>query len=462
MTCPCTVCFVMYMLVLISRWFRIGLSHWVPFFALISSMTNPSSTVEAVAIMQIEIKLVLGGGKDFNFVREALSKDLISVERHVNYFFDTPTLTLLNSGAHLRLRFVNEDSVGLSLKEHASYDSGASSRWATEVSLDKLTGQRLAENPSLFFNLLQGNQVVDTLKQHFGDINLQSIGGFETIRYIHKWDGCVSQPGLLMRLDESHFTHGTRFEIEVPGITVPVQDVLEEITAALSSLNVSFANAQESKLDFFLSKNREALAKSHMVQDAKIVLRGRGDFDRLLSALSTKLLSEEDQINFFFDGPNRELQHQQAHFRIRSAAGKFVAVLKEHQGINDGSSIYWGRQIDLSQSGFDEILRDPTKFLESDTPIAVTLKEKFGLKSLSCIGSFQNKRRTYRWIDELSIQLDHTVFPFGERFEVEVPNVTVPLADVLGSLRDELTSFGVEGEMGSESKFNIFFQGMHL
>lgn len=95
---------------------------------------------------------------------------------------------------------------------------------------------------------------------------------------------------------------------------------------------------------------------------------------------------------------------------------------------------------------------------------------------LTAVGGYISTRKTYRylypshvncqptdepWRMSLRLRLDRTLFPFGERYEVEVPRIDAPaLEDVTRELSKFLNVLGVTFQLGSESKYARFVRGV--
>eukprot|EP00758_Cryptobia_borreli_P004187 Tbor_TRINITY_DN4233_c0_g1::TRINITY_DN4233_c0_g1_i2::g.23935::m.23935 len=435
---------------------------------------------------QVEAKVVIHTAQDFTTIINSLPKDdFITEDNHENHFFDGPNGELAGKQAVFRLRFIlpapcsdNNNTSNtvrsiLTLKEHSGFEDGSTTRWSRHSNIDADIGRAMIENPTTFFKNINCSSVSKTpsngqdntgvcsieelfaiMKDHFSLTSLVYVGGFNTRRTRFAWTTAKSQSGLHIHLDHTVFPFGERYELEVPNISVPVQDVLEEVIQVLDSLKVGYSMGHDTKFQQLANGRRAASAEAHMLNEAKIVLLNRDALETVSHSIQGGYLTEVEHHDYFFDGPKMELMSRNAYFRVRVIMQRategvtVVGMLKEHHGIEDGSAMCWAQEVQLSQSVFSEMMRFPSCFLDSVNSICLTLKSKFGLNSLREIGAFRNIRRKYAWTTAksqsgLHIHLDHTVFPFGERYELEVPNISVPVQDVLEEVIQVLDSLKV-------------------
>ena len=243
---------------------------------------------------QIELKAVLPNKASFDKVVASFGGNNLptnDVEQQDNHFYDSFEGVhgeagsfsfngrLHDRGASLRLRVVRVGGVvcsaGLTLKDHCVYEDGSVSRWATRnapLNVDQTNA--LLESTISVGQLLE-DAVVNNVNSPVGEVatavlgvlarcdtpnvaqlsHLTHVGSFHTARMVLNWSNATSQTGgLLTNLDHTTFSNGTeRFELEVPNIQVPVQDVLEELSQVLrDELGIPFELGTESKYQVFL------------------------------------------------------------------------------------------------------------------------------------------------------------------------------------------------------------------
>ena len=114
--------------------------------------------------------------------------------------------------------------------------------------------------------------------------DLTSIGGFDNVRAVYNWPGGdrIQEGGLQFHLDRTEYPGGiVRFELEIPNVKVPVQDVLEEmkvevlekvvlkkVEGAKQKERVSLAT--QSKFETLLTTLHDARIKKDIKGDQKM------------------------------------------------------------------------------------------------------------------------------------------------------------------------------------------------
>ena len=458
---------------------------------------------------QIELKAVLPNKGAFDRIVTSFNGNMANAELQENHFYDSYegevgdkgsysyNGRLHDRGASLRLRIVRNiygqlQSAVLTMKDHCSYEGGSVSRWATRnAPLSAEQTNVLLANTTTVGQLLNAALVSETtgpiadvaravstiLGSNAQLSHLNHVGSFHTSRLVLQWTNATSQTGLIIHLDHTRFPHTAveRFELEVPNIEVPVQDVLEELSQALHEMNIQFELGTESKYQVFLRNlPRAGQAASHMSNDLKMVFEGQSAYDAVCASFTPEQTkSTVAQISYFFDTPDSDLaKKHNTVFRIRQdtkdGKSETTAALKEQQAVNEGQNFCWSQEhaipADLLQA---MISGDPSCALQYSTfPVVAALVNKLNVRALKYIGHISNVRRNYVWTNSksqpgLSVRLDHTTFPHCgvERFELEVPNIEVPVHDVLEELsqvlRDEM---GIPFELGTESKFQVLLR----
>jgi adenylate cyclase class IV len=438
--------------------------------------------------MQVEVKALIDSQESYNTALSVLQEQFIRQDLQENHFLDTAGREFFAQGTILRIRLIafphanqqdalQYSSAKLMLKAHTHVEDGSQISWTAEEAIPVDTARAILTTPRQLYSLLHAANILsetilprlerEVSKEHLNA--LEYVGSFSTLRTVCHFKS-EAQPGLLMHIDKTIYPFGDRFEVEVPNITVPVHDVAAEVAAFLASNGVSYEFAEESKFQRFVHGMQATKSSSHMVQDVKVVLDNLEGVQRVSENLEPFLLSEKQQDNTFYDGFDDELAARGAFFRLRHElnGNRFAAVLKEHQDVDSGSQVNWTQELELSPDVAHTILHDPTGFLSlaASNTLAQSLKEKFGMTRLRSIGSFSTVRRVYAWENAtsqpaggLQLRVDTTTFPFGEHYEVEVTNISVPVCDVLAELEGVLRSLGVSFRVATESKLDCFLRG---
>jgi adenylate cyclase class IV len=422
--------------------------------------------------MELEAKLTLRSLEDLNKVAAALmaADSAYATEQEEDQFFDSPNADLEKAHAVFRIRSSTRlDGTRVfkaTLKEHSSVGEGSSVRWQHDDVLDATTAAAVVQEPTSFLRLPTGT--AKALSEKFQIRTLMKVGAISTHRMIFKWQNCVAQPGLTIRLDCTTFPFGKSCEIEVPHVTVPVGDVLTELSQVLQTLGVASTLARESKYEQLRRGTREAAAHSHMVMEAKLALATEQDYRIVRNALSANLVSQETHDNWFLDGPERQLGKRSTMLRIRldSKKSTCVATIKEHTNVEGGSSLCWAQEETIPYAAGQLLKSEPNRFYElEDSNLVKTLQGTYKISQLKYVGGFSTLRELYSWPTCVSqpglmIRLDHTTYPFGARFELEVPHIKVPVEDVVNELSTILTGLGAKFTMGKQTKFEQFHDGM--
>ena len=425
--------------------------------------------------MELEAKLAIKDLNDLNKVAASLTQadPNYTTETQEDIFFDGPDGELEAHGATMRLRCTTgsqgQRKYKATLKEQSDVSEGSSLRWEHEDGLTPEQAQTFVADPISF---LQATGIVtaQALREKFGLQRLMRIGEISTKRMTFKWGNCSSQPGLTIRADQTTFPFGDRFELEVPHITVPVHDVLDELNRVLTGLGVQATLAKESKFQQLRSGVRAAAAKSHMVVEAKVELASEKDYEVVRNSLLPNAQTSAEHENWFFDSEDNALSRRGAMCRVRidRAKGLCVATIKEHADVTDGSSLCWAQEEAIPLGIGERLKQNPATFFDSsleNNNVVQSLKSKYGMTSLSFVGGFSTNRQTFLWAacqsqPGLTLRLDKTTYPFGTKYEIEVPHIRVPVEDVVHELTGVLQGLGVTFQMGTGSKFQQFRAGM--
>ncbi|GLC45337.1 hypothetical protein PLESTM_001721600 [Pleodorina starrii] len=175
-----------------------------------------------------------------------------------------------------------------------------------------------------------------------------------------------------------------------------------------------------------------------MEVEIKIRLPDRVAYDKVAASLAgvgQGRTASHAQANYFFDGPNRELNSRRVVLRLRTYNGdeKATITLKGKQVLENGIGRASEVEEDVAPEAAARYLAQPDAML-SEVPLIKTTAEKFGLSSLVGLGGFRNQRDCYSW-EGHTLELDETQFEHGTLYEIECET------DHPEVLRDKLESF---------------------
>ncbi|GLI68132.1 hypothetical protein VaNZ11_012451 [Volvox africanus] len=188
--------------------------------------------------------------------------------------------------------------------------------------------------------------------------------------------------------------------------------------------------------------------------EIKIRLPDRAAYDKVAAALEQGRTASYAQANYFFDGPNRELNSRRVVLRLRTYNGdeKATITLKGKQILENGIGRASEVEEGVDSTAAPRYLAEPTSMLQ-ELPLIKTTAEKFGLESLVSLGGFRNQRVCYTWEGHV-LELDETAFDHGTLYEIECEtNHPEILRDRLESF---LSSLGVSYSYSQTSKFANF------
>eukprot|EP00775_Hariotina_reticulata_P007407 gene7407-7616_t len=167
--------------------------------------------------------------------------------------------------------------------------------------------------------------------------------------------------------------------------------------------------------------------------EVKLRLSGREAYARLEEVLRPGKLTTHQQENYFFDGPNRELNSQMVVLRLRfyNDDKKAVITLKGKQvlaaGIGRASEVE--EEVDPIQAR--KYLQEPSSMLLLPSTLIQDMTRHFALNALMCLGGFNNSRQEIAW-QGFTLELDETMYPWGTLYELEAET------DKPEELRDQL------------------------
>jgi hypothetical protein len=217
--------------------------------------------------MQIEAKFGLASRADYDKLIAVLEAPLKAAGKKSkvvfqrNNFFDGPGAPLAKINAICRLRLEADeangrDSATIALKERSEVQEGSNVRYVCSETLTFVTAKK---NYQTFASLIPEDGKVETmLRDHAGIQREQyatftSLGGFDNERREYAWPGSesIQDGGLTLHVDRTTYPFGEQYEVEVPGITVPVHDVLSELSQSFTGIGVAHSYSEKSKFEVF-------------------------------------------------------------------------------------------------------------------------------------------------------------------------------------------------------------------
>jgi hypothetical protein len=418
--------------------------------------------------------------------------------------------------------------------QHSTVTDGCAQRWDTSAPIDPAVAERLYLLPGaepvvlaeLFDRLLSccGAFLERIVSAATGQpappvCRFVRLGGYRTLRDARPWPACVSQPGLQLRIDHTTYAFGERFEVEVADITVPVQDVVDELAQTLERAGARFTLGHETKWQVMMAARDSGRVKNTMAVAAKMELATLQDFAtvrRSLGGAAPESEADEPfgelQENYFFDDAQGTLRRRHNivfRLRVLPQSGKAFVTIKNNEPVTGGSAVSWMQQEPVPVEVVEAALRDPMSFFLHPSAAAEKVQALLsgdgaggsgnssmpGVMQMSLsqqnaamqqrspskarpgtsgpagdfpllvfIGGYRNRRESFTWPGcqsqpGLTLHLDRTSYPFGERYEVEVPGITVPVHDVVSELADVLSSLGVRFRPATQDKVETMLTG---
>lgn len=237
------------------------------------------------------------------------------------------------------------------------------------------------------------------------------------------------------------------------------------------------------------NKHQSSDRATHEMQvEVKALLDGPASYQKVMTTLESQFIRQDLQENHFLDTVAREFYAQGTILRVRlialQAGGgdnhssvqytSAKLMMKAHTHVEDGSQVSWTAEELIPVATARAILATPRQIynllaaaniasqtilprLEKDVP-------REHLNTLEYVGCFSTLRTACTFPSDtqpgLIMHVDKTMYPFGDRFEVEVPNITVPVHDIASEVSAFLGRIGVPFEFAEESKFQRFAHGM--
>ncbi|ORC92472.1 uncharacterized protein TM35_000032250 [Trypanosoma theileri] len=299
--------------------------------------------------MQVDAKILLQDYSDYERLTKALHPQFLHKEHHTDYFFDFPTLLLARRDTLLRLRVPCDEekrilatttttaavaaaaanntdgdathSASLTLKDHSKVECG-------EQMFGFLQDKHLPEE--IVKEIVCGGDIVKVLRQYCKDIQkdadtpiakiirelesiaedmetplqLQQVGSYTTIRKVYKYisssngvdvvSKCESdmkekelRQSMRIRIDETVFPFGKMYELEIPAVSVPLHDIMEEIGKYLQSLNLEYNMSLESKYMRFMKYTQGRTAYSEDTQELKLQIMSIEGYEEVITWLKS-------------------------------------------------------------------------------------------------------------------------------------------------------------------------------
>ncbi|KXZ52430.1 hypothetical protein GPECTOR_9g474 [Gonium pectorale] len=194
-----------------------------------------------------------------------------------------------------------------------------------------------------------------------------------------------------------------------------------------------------------------------MEVEIKIRLPDRAAYDKVAAALTQQTggrTARHAQANYFFDGPERELNSRRVVLRLRTYNGdeKATVTIKGEQVLKDGIGRASEVEEHVDPGAAATYLVAPDAML-SQVPIVKSVAEAYHLSSLVPLGGFRNTRDCFAW-EGHTLELDETDFDHGTLYEIEVE--TSDPETLRDRLEAFLTSLGVAYSYSKTSKFANF------
>lgn len=529
-------------------------------------MSQNSSPGNTQKEMQHSVKFVLADSTSYARVVSAFPQGSAPLVVMEDSFLDTEDKLLSRNSIILRVRRyvaarchsgshhqANGDlrpRAEVRAMQHSTVTDGCGQRWDTSADLDPTVAEKIfllpGNEPAVFGELL--DRLLSSCGEFLRDIvssatqnpappvcKFVRLGGYKTLRDTRPWTDCQSQSGLKLRIDHTTYAFGERFEVEVPDISVPVQDVVDELGAKMEKLGAAFVLGHETKWQVCQAALASESVKKNMAVAAKIELATLQDYETVRRSLGGQPAESEFdepfgelQENYFFDDMNFTLRRRNIVFRLRVVphTGKAFVTIKENEPVNGGSAVSWMQQEEVPRELVESTLQDPTNFFLHPSSAAEKLQQilqqngdymslsqvqqqhqnapgssssgqnlaltpvkssqgnihmmpsnfvrsppKPGTSArasdypqLQFVGAYRNRRETFVWPScqsqpGLSIYLDRTQYEFGERFELEVPGITVPVHDVVSELSEVLVSLGARFRPAGQDKMQTMLEG---
>lgn len=165
------------------------------------------------------------------------------------------------------------------------------------------------------------------------------------------------------------------------------------------------------------------------------------------------------QTNVYFDTVDSKLSDCQAVLRLRffedEGTERCVLTLKEGGVMRQGIMVTGEKEQDIQVAEGRKCQEDPHLIAALGGEVVQHLVDTFGDRFV-CLGSIENHRSCFPF-EGLTLEVDHTVYPFGEQFGVELE--TLHPEDMKEKLTSLLKEHSIPFSEATKSKFAIFREG---
>ncbi|EAN95093.1 hypothetical protein C3747_2g253 [Trypanosoma cruzi] len=273
--------------------------------------------------IQVGIKLLLEDRDNFQRLAQLPSLRLQGEEIYVDYFFDFPSRLLKQNSDVLRLRVpvaagetATQKLSSLALKNNNRVERGDQMYFASHV-------HKLPE--AVKDEILSGVDLMEVLRRHCShareDSNapincmiqkleslenmsgaaepIEMVGSLSSHRRVYHYvspdsygnetgthEHALREKSLLqgasVRLDETDFPFGKKYEIEVTEITDPVNDVREELEHFLQLHHIKYSRSLESKSSRFMKYSEGLRAPSLDITGVHLCITGAEGYNEVL------------------------------------------------------------------------------------------------------------------------------------------------------------------------------------
>eukprot|EP00158_Paraphelidium_tribonemae_P002067 Partr_v1_DN25087_c2_g1_i1_m50733 putative Adenylate cyclase len=191
--------------------------------------------------MEVEVKLRIASKEDHAKVEQCLKSEPFAVHRQENRFFDGDAGQLGATKSVMRVRTINEGfAYILTLKANSILRDGISRVEETEETLPPPLAQALLDDPNCISRMASQSPLLTLIMKRF-DVtgNWKEIGRYQTIRKKFRWNE------LVLELDETMYSFGTAYEIEVE--TEQPEIVKLQLERLLRDNDIHFKNSGRNK-----------------------------------------------------------------------------------------------------------------------------------------------------------------------------------------------------------------------
>lgn len=430
--------------------------------------------------MQVEIKVLLGDTSDYHRLTSVLAPLLLSEESYEDYFFDFPSGSLTEEGSALRLRVPCAVPDG---KTSPPEPSPSKVRCVTATNEAGLQN----ECPSLSPELNQGSELYRPPRPDVAATQTVMFHGFDTAPppqppQVPEASESARPLGRLVFKQRNTVEKGHQINFTVEDKHVPWEVVERLISKRENAFHVlrDYADHQEQlQRDGLLlssSSSSSTSAASSVSAAGRIVERLRYIAQKLKEASGGSLhVSQDNECEEEENAAKKNKVSEDAeesnryYGNVRYAAGAVSAAsLSPSREERDRAQHI---NCDLVFMGSYRSTRKTYHYLQSQpgqcpsdlgggpSTIFAARTDADGLTAE------EPPQQDREWRSRLVIRIDKTLYPFGERYEIEVPRVDDSgcgglLESVMEELTHFLTSLQIKYQFGSEGKYQRFIRGI--